>query len=601
MSDFKVLSDIEHIRLRSGMYIGSSTVEEHTGYVMGEWKTLKVVPGLIKIINEIIDNAIDEFIRTHGEHSNKIDIKIQKDTEWFVSVSDNGRGIPTDKIDGVYRAVLAWTKARAGSNFDDTNRVTTGMNGIGSFATNVFSTDFVGITTHNGTKLTVKCKQGELVSVKESVGTTAGTTVKFYPELSFFNVNEIDEDHITYIKDRLNNLSVSYPKIKFSINGEKIFFRNAKTLAKTFSDDTVIIEQDNSLMILGSTGAVQEYRHLSYVNGLHLKSGGTHIDFFLSQLIEEMRPAIKRKWKIEVLPNHIKQNLFLVSYFTNFKNCKFDSQTKERITNTQAEISHLFQTVNFAKIAKQIIGNENIINPIIQSILAKKALAEQLALARAQKKKKVKIANHIQANDTDPEKRTLYITEGLSAIGPLISVRDGQLHGGYPLKGKVMNVHGMKPIDIIKNKELSELMQIIGLEFGKPATNLEYGKIAVLTDADVDGQAILCLLVNFFRLWPELFEQGRICTVQTPRYIVREKKKTSWYYTDAEFAAVKHNGTVDYIKGLGTLEKEDYKEIINNPRLIKITLDDKEDIGYIDMAFNDDADSRKEWMLNGSK
>ena len=602
MSDFKVLDDISHIRLRSGMYIGSNTLEETSGFFCGEWRTLSIVPGLVKIINEIIDNSVDEFIRTDGAHANKINVEIENGRldGWRVRVSDNGRGIPVDKIGNDYRPVLAWSRARAGSNFDDGNRVTVGMNGVGSFATNVFSNEFIGTTCDGTNKLVMTASRGEVKSVKVTKNNTPGTSVCFYPDLEFFNVTEISEDTLLYIQDRLQNLAVCYPGIQFKLNGQKYEFKNSRVLARTFSEHTVISDQPGRLFILGASGEAQEYRHVTYVNGLNLKNGGSHTDYFLNKLIEELRPTIKKKWKIEVQPNQIKQNLFLASYMSGFPNCKFDSQTKERLTNPQSEVTAFLGDVNYAALAKKLVSTPEIIDPIVQAILQKKELADRLALARMQKKRKTKIANHIEASSKNFEDKFLFITEGLSAIGPLISVRDSQIHGGYSLKGKVLNVSGLKPVEIIKNKEIGELLQILGLEFGVPADDkvLQYGKIAIMTDADVDGSSIFCLLINFFRIWPELFHDRRIARVMTPRYICTKGKKEEWCYTDAEFQAKNWDGwKVNYIKGLGTLSKEAYKKIVNEPRLEFITLDNAEDIASINMAFADSADARKEWML----
>ena len=603
MSDFKVLSDIDHLRLRSGMYIGSSNLEQYTGFISGEWKTLSIIPGLLKIINEIIDNSVDEYIRTEGKFANKIDIKIFQEglSGWKVSVHDNGRGIPVEKIDGEWIPVLAWTKARAGSNFNDDNRITAGMNGVGSFATNVFSNGFTGISSDGKNTLKVICERGVVSNtiVKKDTTSSRGTSVEFYPDLEFFSVNSISNDHIEFITDRLQNLSVCYKGIQFSINGKKIIFKNSKMLARTFSEHTVMVDQGNKLFVLGTSGEAQEYRHLTYVNGLNLKNGGTHTDLFIGKLIDELRPMIKRKWKIEVLPNQIKQHLFLASWISGFPNARFDSQTKERLTNSQGDVTAFLDDIDYTKLSKSIISHEDIINPIIESILYKKELADRAALARAQKKKKVKIVNHIEASTSNRDSAMLFITEGLSAIGPLVKVRNSAIHGGYSLKGKVLNVSSMKPIDIIKNKEISELMQVIGLEFGKSASDLNYGKICVMTDADVDGSSIFCLLLNFFRIWPEMFKNRQICRVETPRYIARKGKTEKWFYNDADFLAFDSTGyKIDYIKGLGTLDKESYKKIINTPVLNFVTMDQLEDLQHIDLAFSDSADARKTWMLN---
>src|ERR1700757_2617291 len=144
--DFKILNDIEHIRLRPNMYIGSTSIEQKTILIDYNYKEVSYVPGLFKILNELIDNSVDEFVRTEGKFANKIEVTMTDDT---FTVRDNGRGIPVELVadtDGkkLYKPVAAWTRPRAGSNFgDDAQRVTMGMNGVGSALSNIFSKSFI--------------------------------------------------------------------------------------------------------------------------------------------------------------------------------------------------------------------------------------------------------------------------------------------------------------------------------------------------------------------------------------------------------------------------------------------------------------------------
>ncbi|AUM58622.1 DNA topoisomerase II large subunit [Proteus phage phiP4-3] len=161
--EIKILSDREHIIKRSGMYIGSSSSENNEQFLFGEYTTIKYVPGIVKIIDEIIDNSVDEAIRTNFKFANKIEVSIENDT---VTVKDNGRGLPqalvlTPEGDEIPGPVAAWTRPRAGGNFgDDSERKTGGMNGVGSALTNIFSTMFVGVTCNGETEITVNCTDG---------------------------------------------------------------------------------------------------------------------------------------------------------------------------------------------------------------------------------------------------------------------------------------------------------------------------------------------------------------------------------------------------------------------------------------------------------
>ena len=604
MSDsFKVLSDRDHVRMRSAMYIGSTSLEDVSGIFRFQYQTKRVVPGLLKIINEVIDNSVDEFIRTAGKFATNISVDIKSDglNGWYVAVADDGRGIPVIEHHGFYQAELAWTKARAGSNFTTDDRVTMGMNGVGAFATNCFSTSFEGKSGDGKNLVTVSCSDGAskiATSVKKNAH--RGTSVKFYPDLSLFGLSDITQDHLDIIEDRLFNLAVCYPTLQFKFNNAKISTKNHSWIAKQFHDDALSFESDNgkAVFVIAPSGDDEEFRSVSYVNGLHMKNGGSHIDYIVYNLSAELIPAIKRKWKIEVLPNQIKQHLMIAAWMSGFGNPKFDSQTKERLTNTPGEIK-AFVEIDFAKLAKKLLNNDSIIKPMIEAILHKKELADARAANAAMKKvQKKKIANHLAATHPDWRKRTLFITEGLSAIGSLITVRDSKLHGGYALRGKVMNTHGMKAIDVMKNKELSELCAVIGLDISTDKiTELNYGRVVIMTDQDQDGFSIACLLMQFFSRWPDLFKRGFIGRMNTPLYVARKKgAKDQYFYNVESYEAATGSlkgFDVSYIKGLGTLTKEDYKMVIDKPNMTMIQWTGSD---MLDMAFGPDAELRKTWM-----
>lgn len=602
MSSFKILSEREHLRTRPAMYIGAVTPTDTSGIINFHYQKKTVVPGLMKIINEIIDNSVDEFIRTEGKFANQISVDINDHglDGWRVTVADNGRGIPVIKHDGIYQAELAWTRARAGSNFTDDGRTTIGMNGIGSFATNCFSDMFEGKSGDGTTTVTVQCfNNADTISTSARKSSFQGTTVSFKPDLRAFGISDISQDHLDVIADRLTNLAICYPGISFKYLGKKISVKNHTQLARAFHDNALFFQSDNenAVFVIAPSGADEEFRFLSYVNGLDIKNGGSHIDYVVNTIAAELIPSIKRKWKIDVLPNQIKQHLLIASWVHGFPNPKFDSQSKERLTNTPGEVK-AFISFDAVKVARKIIATDSIILPMVEAILHKKELAEKRAANAAMKKvAKKKIANHLEATDSNWRNRTLFITEGLSAIGQLISVRDPKRHGGYALKGKIMNTHGAKAVDLAGNKELSELMTIIGLDLhSKTIDELNYGRIAIMTDSDYDGLSIQCLLYQFFSHWPDLFKQERVVTFETPLYVARKKGKTDQYfYTKEEYDAADLKGyEIDFMKGLGSLSQEDYKVAIDKERCTVIQWSGRE---MLDMAFGPNADGRKTWMI----
>jgi DNA topoisomerase-2 len=276
-------------------------------------------------------------------------------------------------------------------------------------------------------------------------------------------------------------------------------------------------------------------------------------------------------------------------------NCKFDSQTKERITNTIAEVSAHLNGIDFDKISRQILNTPEIIDPMIAAILFKQELADKKLMDSKKKQlSKVRIVDHIVATDPNPENRMLLICEGDSAIGSLIEVRNPKTTGGYPIRGKLKNVRDMKPVDIMHNVEIAELLSVIGLELGKPAIDLNYGKICTFSDMDLDGEHIFALLLNLYSLWPELFEQRRIYRMLSPLYYCTKGKDVKIFYTKEEFDEANTKGwEVKYFKGLGSMPLEVYSECVNNPRLELVIADDFE---KLEMAFGSDADKRKKWM-----
>lgn len=602
-NEIKVLSDVEHIKKRSGMYIGSSANEAHERFLFGEYKSVTYVPGLVKLIDEIIDNSVDEAIRTSFKFANKIDVII-KDNQ--VSVSDNGRGIPQAMVvdqtgEELPGPVAAWTIPKAGGNFgDDAERKTGGMNGVGSSLTNIFSVMFTGITADGENEITVSCSNGmenKSWSTKKSKG--KGTTVVFIPDFSHFETNSMGEIYNEITLDRLQTLAVVYPDIQFTFNGKKVD-GNFKKFAKQFGENVVIQETENVSMAFATSP--DGFRHLTYVNNIHTKNGGHHVECVFDDICEYLLPGIKKKYKgIEVSKARVKECLTMLMFIRDMSNMRFDSQTKERLTSPFGEIRNHIQ-IDVKKIANAILKDEGLIMPIVEAALARKLAAEKAAETKANKKAaKAKVQKHIKANlygkDADT---TLFLTEGDSAIGYLIEVRDRELHGGYPLRGKFMNTWGMSGVDIMKNKEAFDICAITGLTIGdEDISSMGYRNIAIMTDADVDGTgSIYPSLLAFFTQWPQLYKEGRVRFVKTPVIIAQIGKEQKWFYDLPEYEAAKDKlpkHSIRYIKGLGSLQKAEYKQMIMNPKYDVVQLPDdwKE---QFEMLLGKDPAPRKVWM-----
>jgi DNA topoisomerase-2 len=601
---FKILTARQHVRERIGMYMGSSAQEQVERFVMGEWKTSRYVPALSKMIDEILDNSIDEAIRTNFEYANKINVSIDNNK---VTITDNGRGIPQELVydettdNKIARATAAWTRVNAGTSFDD-ERVTIGTNGVGSAATNFLSSKFVGKTWSNGNMLTVECKNGaEDIREKQTPKDGNGTEVWFTPDFDLFEVDSLQElDTVALVEDRLSSLQMAFPEIAFSFNKRRIKVNNLKKYAELFGEEAIIEKTEDLSFFI--TTSEDGFRNNSFVNGVNTRQGGTYVDFIVNGIVEELTTMIKRKHKIEVVKSTIKNGLTFVMFAKNFTNPKFDSQTKERLTNPMGNVKEhaIASGIREADFfARKILNTPSIIDPIIEAQLAKKIAADKRAATLAQKKlRKVKVAKHIAANKDDA---TLKIVEGDSAMGFLLKVRDPNKVGAYPLRGVIMNTWDMKPADVLKNKELSELISVLGLDITNPNSvdDMTYEHIATLTDADHDGIGHISplLIAFFYKFWPRLLLEKKVKITRTPIMISTKGSQIKWFYTYEEaneFKSSKDGWKHRYIKGLGSLTEEEYDTIINKPVYDTVTVDDA---GMFQMMFGKDSQLRKDYMF----
>jgi DNA topoisomerase-2 len=603
--EFRILTARQHVRERIGMYMGSSAKEEVERFILGQWKKVTYVPALSKMVDEILDNSIDESIRTNFKYANKISVTIDKNK---ITIADNGRGIPHDVIfdeatnQKIKRPVAAWTKVNAGTSFDD-ERVTIGTNGVGSAATNFLSANFVGKTWTKGNLIVVTCKDGaEHIDVKESKKDGSGTEVSFVADFQLFEVDNLDElDTLSLIEDRLISLQMAFPEIAFSFNKKRIKVNDLKKYSAMYGEHSIIEKTENLSFFFGPSE--DGFRTTSYVNGVNTRQGGSYVDFVVNGVVDELIVLIKRKYKIEVVKTTIKSGLTFVSFARNFVNPKFDSQTKERLTNPMSNVKTHFESAgvkDFLFYAKKIVANPDIIEPIIEAQLAKKLAADNRAANAAQKKlAKVKVPKHIAANKPGG---TLKIVEGDSAMGFLLKVRDANKIGAFPLRGVIMNTWDMIPADVLKNKELGELVSVLNLNINNPDSvdDMPYKYIAILTDADHDGIGHISplLMAFFYRFWPRLLTEHKVKITRTPIMISSFKDKVEWFYTYDEASAFKHTETKyhhRYIKGLASLRENEYSKIVNEPVYDTVHVDDP---AIFEMMFGKESQLRKDFITN---
>lgn len=600
----------EQISLRPEMYIGSTSKTKLNMFIDGDYQEVQYVPGLLKLIEEIVDNSVDVAISTGYKYGNKIAVDITNNS---IKVTDNGTGITVEETtnargEPVWEPVLAWGEPQSSSNYkDDDNRQTFGTNGVGSTVVNIFSSYFMGVTCDGNQKLTyINEKEDDSDpkgndQVKVIKSSKSFTSVYFEPKLSRFEEDEIGEVYVQLIKERLERITLAHPQIEFKVNGEVVKFSNMKAYLRKYSDDFVVDESSRA-MIGVCLSDDEEFRHVSVVNGLSLQNGGSQVDYIMNKICDIIRPMLKRKYKVDVLPNQIKQKILLINVIRQFNNMKFDSQTKVKLTNPQSEISAYFDDFDFEKFVKKIMKNEELVETIVHSQVQKLKDKERREQAKLQKElAKINVAKHIAPN-SDTDGNVLYIVEGDSAKSNFLQTRERNTQGMYPLRGKFINVARKSDSDILKNEQSQDIMNILGIQLNKsiPDTlNYGYSYIYITADADIDGYCIAAQMMNFLNMWPDLFQRSIVYLLRTPIMVVKKGNKTvETFYSLEEYSqyTLKSGEHIKYLKGLGTLTVDEYKEYVTeNPRLELIQMDDNYQ-EYLDIAFSDDIERRKKWL-----
>ena len=552
--EIKKLTDREHIIHRPSMYIGSVSNETHEVQIFEDkddnlilcTKQLTYTPGLIKIINEVIDNSVDAIIKT--KVGNEIKVLI---SESMVTVTDNSAGFPSPKNKKVSHPeeipmILALGNARAGSNFNDQDNLgQMGTNGVGAFATNCFSSFFdVKSTNVEFTMHATWCDNAILSEYKiQSAKGKTGTAVNFKPDLSKFGMKIIDDAVLQIIKTRLTVLALTYPDIKFSFNSNKI--KTPKKLSELFTEsETPYVQHktDNyEVLVIANS---EKTNHFSVVNGLQTPDGGSHIDLILQEIVKELQDAKGLKCtRADVL-----NTLQIVFVGKQWKNLRFNSQTKEKITNSTKEtrdylgdISSLVDKVKKSKAIKDFIK---------ASTQARELRADKKALKDA-KKTKIKSDKFL---DAQGDRKILMLVEGDSAMGGLVPALGRKNIAYYALKGKPLNAWKSTTQKVAANKELSELLAIIHQN--------DFEKVVIAADSDADGAHIVGLLIGFvYKFLPEYKE--KLYRLRTPvKSAMKSGKITRWVYNLNENLDLKSQETLYYLKGLGSWTSEDLQCVV---------------------------------------
>lgn len=623
--DFEALSGIAQIIARPQMWIGSMSPVTQKMFVIGhegvEFKEVTFIPAFRKILDEVLDNSIDAIIKYNG---GKGKVKVVMDKDW-VYMEDNGPGIPvtrkelkdiTDnrmsdeekqKIADTWLPEIAWTRLFSGSNFKDSDDKTTiGSHGLGSKCTSIFSKKFVGISD-DGKKLCKVVAKNNLETVETTVEASKerGVRIKFYPDLQRFGMDKIDDVYLELMKQRLMCLGITFPGIKFSFNG-KLVNVNDKTFLNLFSENITFQVFDRGFIGVYPNES-DEFNFFTYVDGLALNRGGSHIDYIVDKLVTPIREKLAKKYKT-IKPADIKNHLSMVVFLRDFPNLKFDSQTKETLTNLPSEITKYFgDSVDWDKLSKNIIKNENILDPIVETFKLKEEVKERVALKQAGKSKvKISVDKYIKpigGNDY------LMVCEGLSARGGVSAALGRNGFGYYASRGVGINAYDATSAQILKNQEFSDIITILGLDITNPKEqNLNFKKFVITSDADADGIHISSIYLGWFmKFAPWMFDKGMVCRLRTPLAIVfKDKGMTKVYkmfFDLAEFKKFEYENdmskfAIQYYKGLGSFPKDMFIKLFNEnggvDQFIQTFRLDEEGHAYIDNWLNGDkADERK--------
>ncbi len=629
MAKIEVLSGRTQLLKKPQMWIGSMDPITKEMFITHEdkieYKEVTYIPALKKIIDEILDNALDILVEK-CKSSGEIKVKLDDSS---ITIEDNGPGIPVkkysksditdttlpkevqEKITNSYIPELAWTMLFTGSNFsNDAGKETIGNHGVGSKAANVFSIKFIGRTDDGNKSCKVVCENNmETTNTKigKSSGKT-GTSVEFYPDFKRFNLQKLEQVYYDLVYQRLICLSICFPDIKFSFNGKRIKMTD-KMFAKIYQNNYVMQSFDTGFIAVYPNES-DEFNYFTYVNGLHFIRGGSHIDYIANEIVGPIKDKLSKKYKT-IKPGDIKNKLTLMVFLRGFTNLKFDSQTKETLTNSISEVSsQLKDKIDFEDLTKKILKCEDIINPIVDTFKIKEELKHRQEI-RKSKKEKIRSDKY-----TSPigEKKYFFMTEGDSACGQICGALGRNGNGFYSMRGKGLNVWRAKPAQIVANTELKEIANIINMPvFREKGEQLDisFEKLVITSDYDMAGHTIAGILFGWFaKFAPELFKEKRICRLRTPVIVLRDKRSDEikhYFFTIGEYNTwCSKNDTKKYnvvfMKGLGSWEKEDFIKLFESKPFeyfVEPFIMDEQGMKIInDWLGNENVDIRREYLQN---
>lgn len=652
---YKSMTDREHVIFRSGMYIGSTKKELQTGFLynintkMMEQCEYTVVPGMLKIVDEIISNSCDEFRRPDNMGLTHVDVEINT-KDGYIKIHDNG-GIPVveHKEAGCWLPEFIFGQLRTSSNYnDDEERSGVGTNGVGSSIANIFSTKFI-IETCDGKKYYKRSWSDNMSVLNDDLiirkvnKDQHGTTTTMYIDFKQFNNNKLDDEFCRIILTRCINiaaanrgLTINYIDDSYTQGNDIEFVNEQDELESILSDDTksaTIIDINKKLTFNFNT--LEEYVtmmfpnmvedkeqivtysdndksfiicpdnniNIGFVNGAEC-SNGTHIKAIRSFINDALSTFIKKKHKIDVTPRQC-DNCYSLFCDVTVMNPSYDSQTKDTLTTP---VNKFYKDENKKFIVSDDVIKKCLNSDIIECVLdwyKQKSTAEDAKTLRKLNREAAKGLKRpdkfIDCASKKVRERQLWIFEGDSAKAAFRSCRNPQTQAGLIMRGVPKCAYGMKATDIMKNEVYNDIIKVTGLKFGEDFNmkDLKFSKIVISSDMDVDGHHIAGLLQQFFSQWPELFEQGIIVRSISPIIIAKKGNKSKSYHSLEEYKKDEKNvrgWTIKFVKGLSGLSMEESKVMYLTPKFEKYDYDTNADNTF-DLWFSNDVNKRKKVLI----
>ena len=646
--NINVLKGLEAVRKRPAMYIGDVSSR-----------------GLHHLVNEVVDNSIDEAMVGYCD---KIDVQINKDGS--VTVSDNGRGIPVDMHPVEKRSALevVMTVLHAGGKFDKNSyKVSGGLHGVGVSVVNALSEWLKVEVKRDGHIYFQEYKRGVPVKPVKEIGKTKrgerGTTTTFYPDPEIFKIIEFRFDILT---ERMRELAYLNKNITINIKDERnggeevsyhfkgglIEFVKYLDASRQALHKTVYIEgeKDNTPVEIAFqyTDGYSE-NIFSYVNNINTHEGGTHLVGFKTALTRTLnnyayKNGLIKEGKITLTGDDFREGLTGV-ISVKVAEPQFEGQTKTKLGNSETKSA--VETLVGEKLAEFLEENPPVGKKIIEKCMRAAEAREAARKARDLARRKNALDNMnlpgklADCSITDPEHCEIYIVEGDSAGGSAKQGRDRKFQAILPLRGKILNVEKAKLNKILENNEIRAMISAIGAGLGAEFdhTQSRYGKIILMTDADVDGSHIRTLLLTFlYRHMKELITSGKVYIAQPPLYKIKKGKEEFYAYDEKErdqiIKRLKIDGkekekkkaeekieevvgeeitdekeikgvVISRYKGLGEMNPEQLWETTMNPEtrtILQVTLESAANADKIfETLMGDDVEPRKEFIEKHAK